>query len=80
MLTGIKGDTYFVFGGCPVWVWFCMPDTEGIPLENMDLLFGVPNRRGTGEGAETARPTDATESWRTMRTRQWIVPLSRVRE
>ncbi|KAA8899191.1 general substrate transporter [Sphaerosporella brunnea] len=50
MLEGIRGGTYYFFGACIVltviWVWFCVPETKGVTLEDMDLLFGVPHGEG----------------------------------
>ncbi|KAF8245420.1 general substrate transporter [Wilcoxina mikolae CBS 423.85] len=55
MLIGIRGGTYFVFGSflivMLIWVWGWLPETKGITLENMDLLFGVPGRRGQEDDA-----------------------------
>lgn len=44
MITNIKYGTFFFFGGCTVvgfvFAYLCVPETKGIPLEDMDILFG----------------------------------------
>lgn len=46
MLEGIGASTYFVFAACLTvaipWAWFCMPETKGLTLEEMDELWGGP--------------------------------------
>jgi hypothetical protein len=46
MITNIGGGTYFVFASfltaAIVFVWFCVPETRGLDMESMDMLFGVP--------------------------------------
>ncbi len=46
MISNIGYGTYFVFAACLTlsvpFVWFCMPETRGLSLEDMDVLFGVP--------------------------------------
>ncbi|KAI5777574.1 general substrate transporter [Geopyxis carbonaria] len=50
-LAEIRGGLYFIFGGFLLamwtWVWLCLPETKGVPLEDMDRIFGVP-----GAGSE----------------------------
>lgn len=52
MINNIKYGTYFLFAtfmtiGIP-WVYFCVPETKGLTLEDMDHLFGS----GIAEGGE----------------------------
>lgn len=46
MLTNIEYGTYFVFAACLTlavpFVYFIVPETKGLSLEDMDALFGVP--------------------------------------
>ena len=46
MLTNIGYGTYFVFAACLTlaipFVYFFVPETKGLSLEDMDALFGVP--------------------------------------
>lgn len=46
MLTNIGYGTYFVFAACMTlavpFVYFFVPETKGLSLEDMDALFGVP--------------------------------------
>ncbi|KAH8880224.1 general substrate transporter [Thozetella sp. PMI_491] len=43
MLAAIKYGTFFFYGSCTVgaflYAWLFVPETKGIPLEDMDLLF-----------------------------------------
>jgi MFS family permease len=60
MITNIGGGTYFVFASfltaAIVFVYFCMPETRGLDMESMDILFGVP-----GAGAISAAPQNDEE-------------------
>lgn len=44
MITNIKYGTFIFFGCCTVvgfvFAYLCVPETKGIPLEDMDILFG----------------------------------------
>ncbi|CAE6505297.1 unnamed protein product [Rhizoctonia solani] len=44
MVKNIGYGTYLFFGSCMVlmipWVYFILPETKGVPLEDMDRLFG----------------------------------------
>ncbi|KAF2213005.1 hypothetical protein CERZMDRAFT_40220 [Cercospora zeae-maydis SCOH1-5] len=44
MISNIKYGTYFVFAGITTigifWVWFFVPETKGMTLEDMDKIFG----------------------------------------
>ncbi|EME88733.1 uncharacterized protein MYCFIDRAFT_185295 [Pseudocercospora fijiensis CIRAD86] len=44
MITNIKYGTFFVFASCItvsiVFVYLCVPETKGLNLEEMDILFG----------------------------------------
>jgi hypothetical protein len=46
MLTNIGYGTYFVFAACMTlavpFVYFFVPETKGLSLEDVDALFGVP--------------------------------------
>lgn len=43
MISNITYGTYFVFAACTTlsvpFVWFMIPETKGLPLEEVDLLF-----------------------------------------
>ncbi|POY72649.1 hypothetical protein BMF94_4477 [Rhodotorula taiwanensis] len=47
MISNIGYATWFVFAACltvsSVWLYFCVPETRGVPLEQMDQLFGGPS-------------------------------------
>lgn len=47
MITSIGFGTYFVFAAMLSisipFVYFFVPETKGLSLEDMDVLFGVPN-------------------------------------
>ncbi|KAL9945374.1 hypothetical protein D7B24_008249 [Verticillium nonalfalfae] len=44
MFAGWGWGTYIFFavflGGGIIWVWFCLPETKGVTLEEMDKIFG----------------------------------------
>ncbi|KAK1566183.1 uncharacterized protein LY79DRAFT_572503 [Colletotrichum navitas] len=44
MLKNWKWGTYIFFAvflaASVVWVWFCLPETKGVTLEEMDRVFG----------------------------------------
>lgn len=44
MISGIKFGTFYFFGGCTLvalaFACLFVPETKGVPLEKMDLLFG----------------------------------------
>ena len=44
MIIGIKYGTFLFFGACTVlaiaFAWFFVPETKGVQLEDMDLIFG----------------------------------------
>jgi hypothetical protein len=46
MITDIKYGTYFLFAACMTlaipWVYFFVPETKNVSLEDMDQLFGMP--------------------------------------
>ncbi|KAL7270441.1 hypothetical protein RUND412_006855 [Rhizina undulata] len=73
MLSDIRGGTYFFYGACLIamatWVFFFVPETKGVSLEDMDRIFGSPSmlgprdcggERGVGakEGAEVGEKGD----------------------
>ena len=45
MVLGISYGTFLFFGACTVlaiiFAWFFIPETKGVQLEDMDLLFGA---------------------------------------
>lgn len=45
MITSIGAGTFFFYGSCvvlgAVYVWFCVPETRGMPLEEISRAFGV---------------------------------------
>ena len=47
MITNINGGTYFVFAAFLTasifFVFFFVPETKGLDMESMDVLFGVPD-------------------------------------
>ncbi|KAH0437818.1 hypothetical protein CcaCcLH18_03714 [Colletotrichum camelliae] len=46
MISDIGYGTYFFFGALMVcmgfWAWWCIRETKGVPIEEMDALFGAP--------------------------------------
>ena len=46
MITSMGYGTYFFFGASMTlsfaWVWFLLPETKGLRLEDMDAIFGLP--------------------------------------
>lgn len=50
MITSLGYGTYFFFASMMIlmgiWSFFCVPETKGLSLEEMDRLFGVPERAG----------------------------------
>ncbi|KAH8154798.1 uncharacterized protein LAJ45_01329 [Morchella importuna] len=48
MITSLGYGTYFFFAALMIlmgiWSFFCVPETKGLTLEDMDRLFGVPER------------------------------------
>lgn len=51
MMSNIKYGTFYFFAACLViswfFAWFCMPETQGITLEDMDILFNTPGTART---------------------------------
>ncbi|KAF5013032.1 hypothetical protein FDECE_926 [Fusarium decemcellulare] len=49
MITDLGYGTYFMFGGFVVamgiWSFFCIPETKGVSLEEMDALFARPTHQ-----------------------------------
>ncbi|KAG6368412.1 hypothetical protein INS49_002618 [Diaporthe citri] len=49
MISDIGYGTYFFFGALMVcmgvWAWWCIRETKGVPIEEMDALFGAPGVR-----------------------------------
>lgn len=47
MITNIGFGTYFVFAAfmtvAAPWVFFCVPETKGVSMEDMNRLFGAPD-------------------------------------
>jgi Sugar (and other) transporter len=58
MITGIGYGTYFFFGASTtvafVWVWFLLPETKGLRLEEMDVIFGLPGSDTTSSKDDSA--------------------------
>ncbi|KAH7127386.1 general substrate transporter, partial [Dactylonectria macrodidyma] len=56
MISDIGYGTYFFFGALMVcmgfWSWWCIRETNGIPIEEMDALFGAPHARALDNGKE----------------------------
>jgi hypothetical protein len=48
MITSLGYGTYFFFAALMIlmgiWSFFYVPETKGLTLEDMDRLFGVPER------------------------------------
>ncbi|KAM0793007.1 hypothetical protein ACM66B_000500 [Microbotryomycetes sp. NB124-2] len=44
MIANIGYGTWYLFASCltvsSIWLYFCVPETRGVPLEEMDQLFG----------------------------------------
>ncbi|KAK1546680.1 quinate permease [Colletotrichum paranaense] len=47
MISDIGYGTYFFYGALMVcmgfWAWWCIRETKGVPIEEMDALFGAPH-------------------------------------
>lgn len=43
----LTDEAYFFFGALMVcmgfWAWWCIRETKGVPMEEMDALFGAPH-------------------------------------
>ncbi|KAF8513808.1 quinate permease [Gautieria morchelliformis] len=66
MITSIGYGTYFFFGASMsisfVWVWFLLPETKGLRLEDMDVIFGLPeSHNSTPEEKSQQQPEDSDE-------------------
>ncbi|KAF8585353.1 general substrate transporter [Ramaria rubella] len=57
MITSLGYGTYFLFGASMTisfaWVWFLLPETKGLRLEDMDALFGSPGLSGVTPRGDT---------------------------
>lgn len=51
MITSMGYGTYFFFAASMTvsfaWVWFLLPETRGLHLEDMDVIFGFPGSHNT---------------------------------
>jgi hypothetical protein len=53
---------FFAINVClAVFVWFVVPETKGIPLEEMDVLFGGVNHVDRGAGMANKRRTSSED-------------------
>lgn len=56
MITSLGYGTYMFFAALMVlmgfWAWFCIPETKGKSLEEMDAIFGAPSVVGVGVGSK----------------------------
>lgn len=42
-----------------VWAWWCIRETKGVPIEEMDALFGAPGARALNRSSKD--PEDQLE-------------------
>lgn len=76
MISNIKGGAYFLFAACTTlsipFVWFCLPETKGRRLEDMDVLFSDARRTRFGRiiGGESNRQ-DVIEEVDAMKPVVW---------
>ncbi|GME53117.1 putative quinate permease protein [Neofusicoccum parvum] len=66
MITSLGYGTYMFFATLMVlmgfWAWFCVPETKGKTLEDMDAIFGAPSVVGMGlAGKDGFEPQDDLE-------------------
>ncbi|KAK1843887.1 quinate permease [Colletotrichum chrysophilum] len=58
MISDIGYGTYFFFGALMVcmgfWAWWCIRETKGVPIEEMDALFGAPHANMEDSGPKSA--------------------------
>lgn len=56
---------FFLFGTfgwiMGIFVWFFIPETKGLSLENMDALFGVTTQAKTMDDADPEAPVEVRE-------------------
>jgi hypothetical protein len=45
-----------------VWAWWCIRETKGIPIEEMDALFGAEHAEGLDQQRESGNSKDKQNS------------------
>lgn len=72
MLILHRYGTYFVFASCITlsipFVYFCLPETKGLSLEEIDVLFDGPSRDVTDITIEEGKGIDEGGSQHVERT------------
>lgn len=68
MITNIKFGTYFLFASCMTlsipWVWFFVPETKNVSLEDMDELFGMKANQPLFQDEKDVNSTEVENSGR----------------
>lgn len=78
MITSLGYGTYMFFGALMVlmglWAYFCIPETKGKTLEQMELLFGAPSAQALQDAKSSSfeREKIGTEYVEHTQQRKWL--------